>query len=101
MKIITEFIHNIAFIHVFQKYCLTLMVCIQNIFLITLFLLENQCHHTHLFFHFSYEGYTPLSRASRAGKDEIVSFLLSIKGVSPNKRNKERVFKYYKCTEFY
>ena len=44
-----------------------------------------------IFFHFSYEGYTPLSRASRAGKEEIVSLLLSMKDISPNKRNKEKV----------
>ena len=44
-----------------------------------------------IFSHFSYEGYTPLSCASRAGKEEIVSLLLSIKDVSPNKRNKEKV----------
>lgn len=29
------------------------------------------------------EGYTPLSRAAEAGNHDIVAYLLSIKGVSP------------------
>ena len=51
------------------------------------------CH----FHTFSYEGFTPLSRASRVGKEEIVSFLLSIKGLSPNKSDEEKVYNYITC----
>lgn len=40
---------------------------------------------------FSHKGFMPLSRAATAGKDEIVTYLLSIKGVSPDRSTGEKV----------
>ena len=46
---------------------------------------------------FSHKGFMPLSRAATAGKDEIVAYLLGIKGVSPDRSTGEKVTMGKKC----